>query len=444
MKSAPSLARQNTVLLAAAFVLIELLVMGLFAFWVLLPLGRRSADDLAGLMVLATQTWAELPPQTRPAFEEELLKNHALALRADPPRQALDEWHPPYFYLLEGALERRTGQKKHLSSEQQDTGTWYWTEVATGGRHLSVGLAAKRIESQPVAAFFAALAFGLLFALGVAFWLARRLTQPLAQLEAASALIGQGGSPMLLPETGPREMAALSRRFNLMALQVRELMTARTTLLAGVSHDLRTPLARMRLALEILKDQPSPELINRLEHDIDQMNRLIGHVLDLARGLEHEPAVITDLVPFLTQIADDFSSPQRSITLLCSPCQCAVAAGALRRVVGNLLQNAQRYAPDGPIELVCTMDPQHLRIGVLDRGPGIAADQLEAVFQPFHRLEASRSPLTGGAGLGLAIVRELARANGWQVSLTPRPGGGLQAWLEIALPHSSMGTTEAH
>jgi two-component system osmolarity sensor histidine kinase EnvZ len=96
-----------------------------------------------------------------------------------------------------------------------------------------------------------------------------------------------------------------------------------------------------------------------------------------------------------------------------------------------LLQNALRHAPEGEIELVCEASPQRCRIGVLDRGPGIPSEQIEAMFQPFQRLETSRSPATGGSGLGLAIVRELARANGWQAQLQPREGGGLAAWLDL-------------
>lgn len=434
MNQHPSLARQNTVRLALAFVLMALLVVALFTFWVLRPLAQRSANDLAGLMVLSAQTWAELPPQTRPAFENELLTSHALALRAELPGPGRDEWHPPFFYLLEDALSHRTGAKQHLSSEHLDTSTWYWAEVPTGNGHLVVGLSATRIDSQPVTAVAMALLAGLLFAIGVAIWLARRLTQPLAQLEAASTLIGQGGSPALLPETGPRELVSLSRRFNAMAQQVRDLLSARTTLLAGVSHDLRTPLARMRLTLEMLKDTPNPALIDRMERDIEQMNRLIGNVLALARGLEHEPLVATELSDFLRQIAADFSTPASPVTVTCPPGSWPVAATALQRAIGNLLQNAQRYAPNLPVELVASFQDAHCRVGVLDQGPGIPADQMTAVFQPFHRLDGSRSPLTGGSGLGLAIVRELARANGWQVALNANPGGGLQAWLELPRP----------
>jgi len=226
-------------------------------------------------------------------------------------------------------------------------------------------------------------------------------------------------------------MVTLSRRFNAMAQQVRDLLSARTTLLAGVSHDLRTPLARMRLALEMLRDQPDPALIDRMERDIEQMNRLIGQVLELARGLSHETPVPTQLDHFLNLLASDFSTPASPVKFSCPACQLDLAATALHRALGNLLQNAQRYAPATLVELVAHISAHGVRIGVLDRGPGIAPDQVEAMFQPFQRLEASRSPSTGGSGLGLAIVRELARANGWQVTLEQRAGGGLEAWIDL-------------
>ena len=187
----------------------------------------------------------------------------------------------------------------------------------------------------------------------------------------------------------------------------------------------------MRLALEMLKDDHNPTLIERMERDIEQMNRLIGNVLDLARGLQHEKPISTNMPDFLQQIAADFSTPASPVTVTCPPGTWLAAQTALQRAIGNLLQNAQRYAPGLPVELVANFEHKHCHIGVLDQGPGIAPEQREAMFQPFHRLDASRSPATGGSGLGLAIVRELARSNGWQVELAARPGGGLQAWISL-------------
>lgn len=427
-----SLARQNTLLLAAAFMLVELLAALSFALFLMLPVARRSADDLAGLMILAAQTWVELPPDTRMAFEHELMENHSLALRSEPAGVGRDEWHPPYFYLLEAALADRLGMTRHLASEPVGNTTWYWADLPAGDRTLAVGLPRTRIETQPQLAFALAFCGGLLFAGALAWWLARRITAPLARLGAAAQRIGLGERPELLPETGPRELAALARRFNAMAQQVRDLLSARTTLLAGVSHDLRTPLARMRLALEMLKSDPAPTLIGRLESDIEEMNGLIATLLDLARGLEREPTEETDLAELLNDlVAHAAAGNDRDITVRCGDCRRAVAPRALRRAIGNLLQNALRYAPAGPLELVCETSGNTCRIGVLDRGPGIPAERIAAMFEPFQRLDASRSPQTGGAGLGLAIVRELAKANGWQVMLEPRNEGGLAAWITL-------------
>lgn len=429
MSAPQSLARQNTLLLAGAFVVIELLTLALFVSLVMLPMARRAADDLAGLMVLSAQTWAELPPDTRPAFEAELETKHSLALRSQAPGTNFDEWHSPFFYLLEVALAQRTATPQHLIYEPHPNADWYWARLPAGPDALWVGLPKSRIGSHLGMALLINMALGLLLALGFAVWLARRITAPLAQLEQASALVGLGKSPVLLPEEGPRELVALSRRFNAMALQVQALISARTTLLAGVSHDLRTPLARMRLALELLKSSHDAALIERLERDIEQMNRLIANVLDLARGLEHEVPIKTDLSEFLDELAEDFSSPACQISVQCDGGECRLPVFALHRALGNLLQNALRYAPGSPVELVSVADDQTLRFGVLDRGPGIAPSHMEAMLQPFHRLDASRSPITGGSGLGLAIVKALADANGWTLALSARPGGGLQAWL---------------
>lgn len=426
-----SLARQNARLLVAAFLLVELVVAAALAAYLMLPLAHRSADDLAGLMILAAQTWAELPPATRIDFEEELLTGHQLALRAEPPGESRDEWHPPYFHLIEDALARRTGERRHLVREETGSEVWYWASLPAGDGWLSVGLAQARIATRPGAALLVALAGGLALALSAAYWLARRITAPLARLDEAAAAVGQGERPAMLPETGPLELASLTRRFNAMARQVQDLLTARTTLLAGVSHDLRTPLARMRLALEMLKSDPAPALIARLENDIDEMNGLIATLLDLARGLEHEPPIETDLAAMLATLAAEQVPEARSVTLQSPPCRWMAPPRALRRAVGNLLQNALRYAPSGPLDLVCSPSATECRIGILDRGPGIPAELLSTMFEPFQRLDVSRSPQTGGAGLGLAIVRELASANGWQVMLEPRDGGGLAAWIVL-------------
>ena len=436
MKPATSLVRQHAVLLALAFLAVELLAMLAFVGLVALPMARRSADDLAGLMVISAQTWAELPPLTRPAFAAELARNHGLLLQPAQAGDRADEWHPPFLYLLETALARRLGRHEHLLRQTTAEGdTRYWATLPSGSDSMAVGLTPDRMASQPVAALLITLVAGLLVSVVLAWWLARRVVAPLARLGEAAAQMGQGQQPSHVPETGPREVVALSRSFNRMATQVHELLTARTTLLAGVSHDLRTPLARMRLALEMLKASPSPSLLERLDRDVQHMNQIIAHVLDLARGVAHEPASPVDVPGLLAELALAHSTAACLVRVQMGegvPNVLALPEVSVRRALNNLLENALRYAPSCPVELVGERVSGQLRLGVLDRGPGIAPHLVERMCQPFERADASRNPASGGTGLGLSIVRALAQAHGWQLHLLPREGGGMAAWLYMA------------
>jgi two-component system osmolarity sensor histidine kinase EnvZ len=420
-----SLARHYAAMLVAFFVAFELLMAAAVVVLLMVPMAHRAAGDLAGLMVLSAQTWSELPPETRPAFEVELARNHILALRADMPTEEPNPLHGPYLYFLEEALAEKTGERHHLVAENVDGRIWYWVALPSGNGTLAVGLPHDRIGTQPVNAMVFSLAAALAMALIASAWLARRAVGPLTRLEQAAARVGRGEVPELLPETGPRELAALARRFNAMARQVRDLLAARTTLLAGVSHDLRTPLARMRVALALAEKKPSPKLYARIEADIEEMDRLIGNVLDLARGLASEAPADIDL----REVLGDLAGNDGRISIKAPALPVSAAPIALRRAIGNLLDNARRHGGEGPIDLVAEAWPGELRIGVLDRGPGIPEEQLEAVFEPFHRLDAARNPAMGGAGLGLAIVRQLAQINRWRIDLKVREGGGLEAWL---------------
>lgn len=441
LSSRLSLTQQNAVLLVVFFLAFELLIAGAVSYFLILPMARRSAADMAGLMALSAQTWSELPPVTRPAFEIELAYSHALALRAEPPQTPeLPTWREPYLRFLTASLSARVGEPVAVSREEIEGEEWSWVSLPAGSGRLSVGFPHSRIGPRPIPALLASLAGGALLTLLAAWWLARRATRPLHRLQEAVTLLGRGQTPERLPETGSREIAALSRRFNEMAKQVEDLLAARTVLLAGVSHDLRTPLARLRLAVEMLVRKPSAELAAQIEDDVEAMDRLIADVLTLARGFGHEAArkiILRDLLDDLlrkTPGAERVQVEAADITLV-------APAGALRRILANLLENALRYGGGQPVTLHVGVEGGVCRIGVLDRGPGIPQAEREAVFRPFYRLEASRSVSTGGSGLGLAIVRQLAAAQGWEVGLEARPGGGLAVWLQIPLPEAGRAAT---
>lgn len=428
-----SLSQQNALRLALVFVLFEVLAALTVIYLLMLPMALRATSDLAGLMVLSAQTWSELPPETRPAFEQELTASHGLTLADAPPTNATrSTWRGIYLRELEAQLAARTGGAVDLVSvDAAGADPWLLAGLPGGGRTLWLGFPRSRIGPQPLAAALLTLATGLVLAGLAAWWLGRSTVAPLRRFDAAAAILGRGATPGLLSETGPRELASLAHRFNQLARQVHDLLEARTTLLAGLSHDLRTPLARMRLALEMVQRRPDPDWIERLETDVDEMNRLVGNVLDLARGLGSEAASSVDLRALLEDLADRAWEAGAEVDVRCPDLRISAPPAALRRVLGNLLANAQRYAGDGPVELRAESREGACLIGALDRGPGIPEEQIEAVFRPFHRVDSSRSPVTGGSGLGLAIVRQLAQANGWQVWLENRFDGGLAAWVRV-------------
>jgi two-component system osmolarity sensor histidine kinase EnvZ len=419
-----SLYARTALTLALAFIVFQAV-----AFWVvtrtlIVPVAERSADDLAGLIVLSAQTWAELPPETRAAFERELARRHGLRLTtidvgatADAPRFAFRE-------QIEAALSRRLGDAVVLRGVPQTRAAWL--DIPVGGHDLRAGFFPDRYAVKPPLAAIAVIALGTFLSLLTALFLVRRLTVPLARAAQAARQLGAGELPEPLPESGPAELAELARRFNTMATEVRDLLDNRTTLLAGISHDLRTPMTRLQLNLEMMRDAASSERIDRAVADLADMNRLITGYLELARTTQAEAKVRFDLAGLLEEVAADAGLPWPGV----APCEVEAGRLALRQIMSNLIQNAQRYG-GAPVELALECADNLARVIVRDAGAGIPEDQLEKVFRPFYRLETSRSQATGGTGLGLAIVRQLADTNGWKVMLRNRAAGGLEAVLEI-------------
>jgi len=420
---------------AAILLAVFLLAQGaaLYAVWktVVVPLADRSADDLAARMVLAAQTWVELPPETRADYEIELFLQHNLELGKV--NQALDTALPPGYFgqRLEHALSLRTGQNIRLKRGPDPA--WAWAEILLAGNILRVGFLRDRYELEAPWEAGAAFLAGAMLTLAAALLLARRTSTRLRQLARSAAEVGQGRLPERLPETGAVELKTLTAAFNLMADEVQALLENRTVLLSGISHDLRTPITRMQLALAML-DDADPALVRRMEGDLREMTRLIAQMLDFARSLKGEDEAETDLVQALAELAASCSHPDRVRFESAGLCLRVLSVAALNRVVGNLLENALRYGGDQAVELELDCASRSACIRVLDRGPGIPEGEWDKVFQPFYRLEASRSRDTGGSGLGLAIVRQLADAQGWRVELKARDGGGLVAEVTIPFP----------
>jgi two-component system osmolarity sensor histidine kinase EnvZ len=258
--------------------------------------------------------------------------------------------------------------------------------------------------------------------------IAASLSRPLRALAGAARRVGHGETPAPLAESGPRELATVSAAFNRMARDLEALERERAMVLAGISHDVRTPLSRLRLALEMSGAEAGAA--QGMSADIDEMDQVIGQFLEFARG-ESEAKARADLGALLAEIAEHYAKLGKDVKVPAAQIPpFAFARMALRRAISNLIDNALRYAGE-PVELGARAAGGRVVVEVLDRGPGIPEAEAERLKQPFTRLDPARSG-RGGAGLGLAIVERVARTHGGRLELLPRPGGGLIARLTLA------------
>ena len=265
-------------------------------------------------------------------------------------------------------------------------------------------------------------------ALAGAWLIASALSQPLGAIAAAAREVGLGRPPAPLAETGPREMRTVSVAFNRMAGDLAAMERERAMVLAGISHDLRTPLSRLRLAIEMSgSDRETAEAMGA---DVEEMDQVIGQFVAFARG-EDEPLADGDLNALIAEIVEGYRKREQAISLTgrqLAPIRFAPLA--VRRAVSNLIDNALHYA-GGAVEVVTRRDGALVLIEVMDRGPGVPQSEFERLKRPFTRLNEARSG-SGGAGLGLAIVDRIARAHGGRFELAMREGGGLVARLGLA------------
>jgi signal transduction histidine kinase len=271
--------------------------------------------------------------------------------------------------------------------------------------------------------------------LAVSVWVVRRVTAPLASLSAAAERLGNDLKAPPMPETGTIETRQAAGAFNTMQARLRGLVENRTRMLAALSHDLRTPLTLLRLRAENVENAPERE---KMLATIAEMDAMVAATLQFARDdAAAEPRRKTDLAALLGSVVDDMADTGLAVVMEPAPpvvCECQPAA--LKRALTNLIDNAVKYGKRARAAI--RPGPQTVEITIDDEGPGIAEDELARVFQPFYRVEGSRSRETGGIGLGLAIALSVIQAHGGQLTLTNRPEGGLRAC--VTLPARSAET----
>jgi signal transduction histidine kinase len=297
---------------------------------------------------------------------------------------------------------------------------------------LSDGVWISMLQSLPEDHFLlpgnllAALSILLLSVVVLSLLAVRWVTRPLVVLGDAAEGLGRDiNQPPLNQDTGPKEVRHAAQAFNTMQQCIVSYIQDRERFLAAVSHDLKTPITRMRLRAELLDNE---ELRDKFLHDLNDMETMTVATLNFIRGEQHrEPSKPVDIVALLESLQQDRQAMGQSISISGSAKPYPAQPLALRRCLENLIDNAIKYGKEAQVTIEDT--EQQLVIRIADQGPGILDQQLNEVFEPFHRLEQSRNRETGGVGLGLSIARNIARAHGGEISLRNREEGGLEANL---------------
>ena len=301
--------------------------------------------------------------------------------------------------------------------------------------------AREMFDASVTVVFAIAAVVAAVVALGLAMVLARRLARPIERLAAAAARIAEGDLTARVPEEGPAELRALAASHNTMATRLAEQEAIRREFIVNASHELRTPLTNLQGYLEALRDgvlPPDPATFDSLREEVDRLTRLAAS-LDVLAGAEERPGMPREVdVASLVRGAADLVAPalaRRSIELsmdVAPGIRASVRADELTQVLANLLQNAVRYTPQGgEVRISATRAADGIDIRVANTGPGIPEEDLPRIWERFYRVEKSRDRERGGAGIGLAIVRQLVEAAGGRVGVTSE--GGWTTFL-VTLP----------
>ena len=303
-----------------------------------------------------------------------------------------------------------------------------WVRLPAGERDFWIAFPRGRIERDSATALVSWGIAGLLIAILATFFIVWKLTRPLSELARAAETFGKGVDPPPVEESGPSEIRGVARAFNQMMQGLQKSQRDRSTFLAGVSHDLRTPLSRLRLEVEMLDEKVDPGARRAMVEDVGEMNAIIDQFIDFMRSEADEPLSPVNLAELARSCAERAARAGVQVrcelsdvpTLMLRPL-------AMQRLVDNLLGNAARHA--GGEILVRTEHVEGMAIlSLLDRGPGIPENMVERLKEPFTRRDEARSG-SSGAGLGLAIANRVAALHGGKLELLPRAGGGLEARL---------------
>lgn len=440
----PSGVIPNT-LLARAFLLIALLILvSLGASFEIYrahqrePIAAEIARQTVSIVNITRSAIVNADPRRRLELLIDLNESEGIRVLPALPGETLQPVpRDPLYDLIGLRVRAALGPGTRLAFSRNEV-EGYWVSFNIDDDEFWVMLGRERLEPDMALQWLGWALLALLVSLIGAWLIATRISRPLAGLTRAAQQVGRGERPAPAPEDGPREIATLATAFNQMSSDLERLERDRATVLAGISHDLRTPLARLRLGLEMMDGDASMHA--GLASDIEEMDTIIGQFLAFARG-ETEDRSPVDIDALCADLASRYGKLGKAVRhqrSLSGAGTLPLAPMAMRRAVSNLVDNALRYAGE-PVEIESGFAEGRAWVEVRDRGPGIPAHEAERMKQPFTRMEAARSD-AGGSGLGLAIVDRIARLHGGTLELLPRPDGGLVARLAIPPTGAESGT----
>ena len=422
-------------LLARSFLLIALLLLLSLGGWFEIyrtyqrePIAREIAQQTVTIVNLTRAAIVNADPRLRRELLLDLNETEGIRVFVSNPDERLEGVpSEPMLDMIGARVRVALGPGTRLAFARNGI-EGYWVSFNLDEDEFWVKLERERLEPDFATQWIGWGLFALLLSLVGAWFIASRISRPLAALTRAAQQVGRGEHVDPAPEAGPREIRMLATAFNQMSADLERLERDRAMVLAGISHDLRTPLARLRLGLEMIGGDRS--MSEGLAADIDEMDKIIGQFLDFAKG-ESEAGIATALDELVDDICERYAKLGRALVRgKPSAIRLSLAQMAVRRAIANLIDNALRYSST-PIEIEARQEGGFAVIEVRDRGPGIPTSEAERMKRPFTRLEAARSD-AGGSGLGLAIVDRVARMHGGRLDLLPREGGGLVARLLLS------------
>ncbi|MGQ0751135.1 MAG: ATP-binding protein [Betaproteobacteria bacterium] len=396
------------------------------------PRARQVAQQLVSVVNLTRAALVTSQADKRFALLAELSRSEGIQIYISDPGEAVPPLPDrPFLQTVAAELRQRLGPDTRMAVSRGGV-RGVWVSFTIDDDEYWVMLPRARIERNEPLWWIGWGLFVLVAALAGAYFLVARINRPLRQLTRAAAQVGQGKIPQPVEESGPTEISTLARAFNQMAADLKRLDEERALLLAGVSHDLRTPLSRIRLGLEMLTDGGQSDLKEGIERDIEDIDAAISQFLDFARLTDSEPvAAEGDLNALVRSIAERYARLDRNVSMALNPVPpLPLRPLALQRLIQNVVENALRHG-GGTAEVMTGVADAKAFVEVLDRGPGIPESETEQMLQPFTRLDSARGG--PGTGLGLAIVDRIARAHGGTVRLLAREGGGLRVRVELPL-----------